>query len=104
MLQGGYVFSAKSSGELVCLEAQTGREIWQTNTVTELMNGSSIHLTPCGDGVFLFTDRGDLIRAKLTPQGYREISRAHLLEPTTHLEIEMRVGPPAYANRRSCPQ
>ena len=99
LLRGEYVYSAKISGELICLEAGTGNEVWQTNTVTDLKNGSSIHLTPNGDGVFLFTDRGDLIRAQLTPQGYREISRAHLLNPTSPFgDRKCAWSPPAYAN------
>jgi outer membrane protein assembly factor BamB len=99
-LRGEYVFSAKTSGELVCLEASTGKQVWETNTVTEPGNGSSIHLTPCGDGVFLFTDRGDVIRAQLTPGGYREISRARLLEPTSSFGGRKRAWtPPAFANR-----
>jgi hypothetical protein len=100
LLQGVHLFSAKTSGELVCLEAGTGRQVWQTNSVTDLKNGSSIHLTPCGDAVFLFTDQGNLIRAQLTPQGYRETSRAHLLEPTSPFGDRKCVWPPpAYANR-----
>src|SRR5688500_2089300 len=74
LLQGDLLFSAKSSDELVCLEARTGKHVWQTNTVTDLNNGASIHLTPTRDAVFLFTDKGDLILAQLTPEGYREIS------------------------------
>lgn len=100
LLQGEYVFSAKISGELVCLEAATGKQVWQTNTVTELKNGSSIHLTPCGEAVFLFTDQGNLIRAQVTPQGYREISRVQLLEPTSPFGgRKCAWTPPAYANR-----
>jgi len=100
LLRGEYVFSAKTSGELVCLEAGTGNEVWQTNTVTDLKTGSSIHLTPNGDGVFLFTDRGDLIRAQLTPQGYREFGRAHLLNPTSAFGgRKCAWTPPAYADR-----
>ena len=100
LLRGEHVFSAKTSGELVCLEAGTGREIWKTNTVTALKTGSSIHLTPCGEAMFLFTDRGDLIRAHITPQGYQEISRAHLIEPTSPFGSgKCAWTPPAYANR-----
>src|SRR5206468_10850081 len=29
--EGEYIFSAKSSGELVCLEAATGKQLWSTN-------------------------------------------------------------------------
>ncbi|MBI2927115.1 MAG: PQQ-binding-like beta-propeller repeat protein, partial [Verrucomicrobia bacterium] len=100
LLQGDYVFSAKTSGELVCLEADTGKEVWQTNTVTSLKNGSSIHLTPNGDSVLLFTDQGNLIRARLSAQGYQELSRAHLLEATYPFNGRNVVWPPpAYANR-----
>ena len=37
---GDHVFSAKLSGEFVCLEASTGREVWQTDKVTEPKNGT----------------------------------------------------------------
>jgi outer membrane protein assembly factor BamB len=99
LLQGDYLYSGRTSGELVCLEAESGKEVWRTNTVTELKNGASIHLTRCRDAVFLFTDRGDLIYARVTPLGYREISRAHLLEPTSpYGERKCAWSPPAYAN------
>ena len=100
MLQGDHVYSAKSNGELVCLDASTGKQVWGTTNVTELKNGASIHLTPNGDVTFLFTDEGNLILAQLTPDGYREISRAHLLEPTATLGVrKFAWTPPAYANR-----
>ena len=100
LMQGDYVFSAKSSGELICLEAGTGQQVWQTNSVTDLKTGASIHLTPGGEAVFLFTDKGDLIRAQLTPEGYREISRARLLEPTAPFgSRKCAWAAPAYANR-----
>lgn len=100
VLSGDHVYSARTTGELVCLDAETGREIWQNKSVTDLKNGSSIHITPCGDSVLMFTDRGDLIRAQLTPRGYREISRVHLLEPTYPFgDRKCAWTPPAYANR-----
>src|SRR2546422_3661988 len=85
MLRGDYLYSAKSSGELVCLEASTGKQVWGTTNVTELKFGASIHLTPNGDVTFLFTDEGNLIIARLTPDGYHELSRVHLLKPTSYL-------------------
>ena len=101
LLQDDCVFSGRTSGEFVCLEAVTGRELWRTNSVTGLGNGSSIHLTPCGNTVFLFTDEGNLIRAELTAAGYRELGRAQLLEPTSPFGGKKRSWtPPAYANGR----
>ena len=100
MLRGDYVYSAKSSGELVCLEAGTGKQVWGTTNVTGLKFGASIHLTPNGDVTFLFTDEGNLILARLSPGGFREISRVHLLEPTSILGARKFAWiPPVYANR-----
>jgi outer membrane protein assembly factor BamB len=100
MLHGDHVYSAKSSGELVCLDAGTGALVWQTNTVTTLKSGASIHLTPTPAAVLLFTEQGNLIRAQLTSQGYREESRAHLIEPTTPFGgRNCAWAPPAFANR-----
>lgn len=100
LLRGNHVFSARSSGELVCLEATTGKQIWRTNSVTEIENGASINITLCKNAILMFTDQGDLIHANLTPQGYREISRTHLLDPTWPFSGRKYAwSPPSYANR-----
>ena len=100
VLENEYVFTAKGYGELVCLEAATGKQIWSTNNLTASKNGASIHITPQGDGFFLFTDEGNLIRAHLSPAGYREISRSHLIDPTwPFAERKFVYAPPAFANR-----
>lgn len=68
--------------------------------MTDLKNGASIHLTPNGDSVLLYTDKGELIRAQFSPKGYKEISRARLLEPTFPFGgRKVAWPPPAYANR-----
>ena len=74
MIRGDYVYSARSSGELICLAAGTGDQIWGTTNVTELKFGASIHLTPNGDITFLFTDEGNLILARLTPEGITRLT------------------------------
>jgi outer membrane protein assembly factor BamB len=82
LLLGDYVYSAKAGGDFLCLKAANGEEIWKTSTVTDLINGASIHVTVHGDSAFLFNDRGELIQARLAPGGYEEISRTKLIEPT----------------------
>jgi hypothetical protein len=85
---------------LICLEASTGRQVWETFKVTDLKNGASIHLTANGDSVLLYTDKGELIRARLTVQGYQELGRVALLEPTFPFAgRKVAWPPPAYANR-----
>lgn len=100
LLAGESVFSATQKGDLVCLDARTGREIWRSDKVTDHKAGPSIHLTPNGDAVFLYTNRGDIIRARLTAAGCEEISRAQLIEPVRHFGgRKVTWSPPAYANR-----
>jgi outer membrane protein assembly factor BamB len=101
LAQGNCVYAARSSGELVCLAAETGKELWKADTVTGLKQGASIHLTPQGDGMFLYTNRGELIRARLTAQGYQEVGRFPLLEPVYPFAgRKVAWSPPAYADRR----
>jgi outer membrane protein assembly factor BamB len=95
-----FVYSPRSGGLFVCLEAGTGREVWQTNTVTCLRQGAGVHFIANGSSVFLYTDQGDLVRAQLTPAGYRELGRVHLIEPTSPLfENKFAWAAPAFANR-----
>ncbi|MCI0533927.1 MAG: PQQ-like beta-propeller repeat protein, partial [Verrucomicrobiales bacterium] len=53
LLRGNLVFSAGRSGKLVCLDAATGNQIWETDKVTDGKSGAatSIHLTLNGDSV-----------------------------------------------------
>jgi outer membrane protein assembly factor BamB len=100
ILRGDYIFSARTSGHLVCLEAATGKELWRTDKVTEPGSGAAIHLTTNGDKTFLYTDRGELVLANLSGTGYDEIGRARVLEPTFAYDgRKFAWPPPAYAQR-----
>lgn len=100
LLVGDYVFSDKTFGRLIGVEARTGKQLWQTDRVTDHKSGATIHFTPNGDSVLLFTNEGNLIRARLTPRGYEELSRVHLIDPTyTFAGRKVVWPPPAFANR-----
>ena len=102
VLQHGLVFSPTSKGQLLCLDAATGRQLWQADQVSESKRGASIHMTfvPGLRGALIFTDRGDLVLSRLNAAGYQEISRFHLLEPTADFGArKMAWVPPSYANR-----
>jgi hypothetical protein len=56
-----------------------------------------------GERYFVNTDRGDLVLARFTPQGYEEIDRTFLIEPTSGGGGRREKGAvlwshPAYAN------
>ncbi|MFM7074908.1 MAG: PQQ-binding-like beta-propeller repeat protein [Planctomycetaceae bacterium] len=53
-----------------------------------------------GDRFFLFAETGDLVIASIGPEGYRELDRAHLVDPTQSAFGRGVVWcPPAYAER-----
>ena len=53
-----------------------------------------------GNRFFLVAEKGDLIIARLSPKGYEEVSRAHLLEPTSKaFGRDVVWSHPAFANR-----
>jgi len=100
LLQGDYIYSERTNGLLICLEAKTGKHVWKSEKVTRIGGGAALHLTPHGDAVWIFTDQGDLIRARLSPEGYQELSRAHVLDPTMPFSgRKVAWSPPAFANR-----
>lgn len=99
-LRGDFVYGARSRGELACLRVDTGESVWETDEVTELKSGASVHLFPAGgDRFFLFNDQGELILAELSPAGYREIGRSRILEPTSPFAGFRAWVPPAFADR-----
>ena len=101
LIHEGYVYSAKSAGELACLESTSGKLVWETDRVTDLRSAASIHITRNGNRAFLFNDRGELIWARLVPEGYTEIGRTRLIEPTSEFMGRNVVWvAPAFANRQ----
>jgi len=102
VFKDGYIYGVCGFGELRCLDAQTGDRKWETYAATGGHKAffANAFLTAQEDRTFLWNDQGELILAKLRPEGYEEISRAKLLEP-----LEKNRGRivtwchPAYANR-----
>jgi outer membrane protein assembly factor BamB len=94
-----FVYSAKSFGEFICVDAKTGKQLWETDKVTDSKSGASVHATANGDTTLLYNDRGELIRVRLTPQGYQELSRVRVLEPPATWNRKCAWAAPAFANR-----
>jgi len=102
LVQGDYVYSLNPAGDLVCLEAETGRQVWETDKVTPEKRGSSacMHMTVNGSSVFIYNELGELILAHLSPQGYEEICRTTLVVPTYGFGgKKLTWAAPSFANR-----
>ncbi|MBM4027619.1 MAG: dehydrogenase, partial [Planctomycetes bacterium] len=103
ILQGEHIYGVDSHGELRCLDLTTGDRIWEDLTAVPKARWSNIHLVRNADKVWMFNERGELLIGRLTPEGFHEISRTRLIEPTTD-QLNQRGGVcwahPAFANRR----
>lgn len=102
-VDGDYIYGADSRGVLRCLRLDTGKQVWEDRTAVPEDRFATIHLIRNGNRTWLFNEKGELIIAKLTPQGFHEISRAKLLD-TTQEQLPRRRGGvtwshPAFAYR-----
>jgi outer membrane protein assembly factor BamB len=99
---GENIYGVDSYGELRCLDLKTGDRIWESDKAVPHARWSTIHFVRNANRIWMFNERGDLIIARLSPKGYEEISRAHLLEPTKG-QLSDRGGVcwshPAFANK-----
>jgi outer membrane protein assembly factor BamB len=84
VIKDGFIYGVCGMGELRCLKADTGERVWETYAATGGKKGlfANAFLIEQGGRFFLYNDQGDLIIAKLSPKGYEEVSRAHLLDTT----------------------
>ncbi len=78
---GDYVYGVDSYGQLRCLQADTGDRVWENLKAVPKARWATIHMVRNGDRMWMFNERGMLIIAKLSPNGYEEISRAKLTRP-----------------------
>lgn len=104
-LLDGHIYGVCSYGQLRCLKEATGERVWENLTATgadKARNArwANAFLIQHQDRFFLANEQGDLILAKLTPQGYEEISRANVVKPTGQAGgREIVWSHPAFAHR-----
>ena len=92
------------TGALIGASLKDGKRLWQTTKATDKSPRRSRHATAFlvkhEDRYFLFNELGDLILAKLSPDGYEEEGRFHVLEPTNEaFGRDVVWSHPAFANR-----
>ncbi|MGQ0637294.1 MAG: PQQ-binding-like beta-propeller repeat protein [Planctomycetaceae bacterium] len=93
-----HIYGVCSYGQLRCLKADTGERVWETFAATGEGRWWNAFIIPHEDKFFLHNEQGDLIIAELSPKGYKEISRAKLVEPTREVIGRMTVwSHPAFA-------
>ena len=99
---GDLIFGIDSYGELRGLDAKNGDRLWTTYEATggKSDRWANAFLVKQGDRFFIPNEKGDLIIAKLDREGYHEIARTHLIEPTGSASQRKVVwSHPAFANK-----
>ncbi len=82
IILGEYIYGVDSYGELRCLEFATGDRIWEDQTAVKRNRWANIHFVQKEDKTWMFNEQGELLITELSPEGFKEISRAFLIEPT----------------------
>ncbi len=107
LLRDGFVYGVSLYGETCCLKGDTGERAWTTLQPTSggdrpRDRWSTLFMTPHRDRTFILNEKGDLILARLTPAGYEELDRTHVIDPDMPSGIGRKVlwSPPAFATRR----
>lgn len=86
-LEDGMIFGCDCQlGALIGVDMKDGSRLWETFEPTTGGSRRAGHGTAFivrhKNGFFLFSETGDLIRARMSRDGYEELDRFHVLEPT----------------------
>jgi outer membrane protein assembly factor BamB len=104
VIDGEWIYGVGSYGELRGLDLRTGKRRWESlELVGEKARWAAAFIVRHHDRYIINNDRGELVLAHLTPDGYREIDRTPLIEPTSPASSRRSRGAvhwshPAYAN------
>lgn len=96
-----------NEGSLIAVSSKDGSRLWETFEATQpgqqrFVKHGTAFITPVGDTdrFLVMSETGDLLMARMTADGYQELGRFHVLEPTSECFGRSVVwSHPAYANR-----
>ncbi len=108
IFKGDVIFGTYcNEGSLMAIDAASGERLWKTFAPTQpgeerRVNHGTAFLTRIDgtDRYLLMSETGDLIMAELTRDGYQDLGRFHVLEPTAEaFGRDVVWSHPAYANQ-----
>jgi outer membrane protein assembly factor BamB len=102
IMKDGHIYGACANGELRCIDLKSRKQLWETYDATggKKADCGTAFLIPNGNRYFIYNDSGELILADLSPQGYKELGKARVLEPNHTARGRIVVwSHPAFANR-----
>ena len=98
IIKDDHIYGICSYGQLRCIELKTGKRVWESLEATGKGRWWNAFIIPHGDRFFIHNEQGDLILVDLGPEGYTELGRAKLVEPTRKVRRRMTIwSHPAFA-------
>lgn len=86
LVEGDMLYGFDQKGTLMGVRLPSGERLWETGqplSERPLQTGTAFMISPQGDPrCAMFTEQGDLVLANLSPEGFEELDRANLIEPT----------------------
>ena len=83
LIVGDYIYGIGSHGQVRGLLAETGERLWEAEGLTTRNRWGSAYFVQHEDRYFVYNENGDLIIVRFNPEGYVELDRTHLLNPTS---------------------
>ena len=83
LILGDRIIGIGSHGQVRGLDADTGERLWEAEGLTTRNRWGSAFMIQHEDRYFVYNENGDLIIVEFGPDGYVELDRTHLLNPTS---------------------
>ncbi|WP_428305181.1 PQQ-binding-like beta-propeller repeat protein [Lacipirellula sp.] len=102
--EDGILYGFDQKGTLRAVDLAEGKRLWETSApVSERpANSGTAFIVRHGDRCWMFNDSGDLLIARITPEGFEELDRAHVIKPTNDaFGRDVVWSMPAFANKRA---
>ena len=83
LIVGDTIYGIGSHGQVRGLRADTGERIWEAVGLTTPGRWASAHFVRHEDRYFVYNENGELVIVQFTPEGYVELDRTPVLNPTS---------------------
>lgn len=83
LVVGDHIYGIGSHGQVRGLLAATGERVWEAEGLTSRNRWGSAYFVEHEDRWFVYNENGDLAIVRFDPDGYVELDRTHLIDPTS---------------------
>jgi outer membrane protein assembly factor BamB len=83
LTRAGHAYALDKDRGLTCVELKTGKVKWDAEFVTPRGRNPQASLVWAGERALIFNELGELILARLSPDGFQEISKTPILQDGT---------------------